>query len=857
MATEAALSCDALPSDQTIATAFARQLACAPEAIAIDADGDCWSYNELDQYSTRIAHALSAAPSGNVALYFPQGALAISAILGAAKAGRPYVPIDPGDPGARTAYAVRDSEAVVILTAAEHCEGARALATGEVSVLAIDELPDRAAADAAMAGGPSDASPDDLAYIIYTSGSTGEPKGVMQTHRNLLHFVGSYAAGLYICPLDRLSFFYSLSFSAALMDIFGALLHGATLCPYDLKRRGTVELSTWMRQQEITVFHSVPSVFRHFAGQLAASEVCTSVRAIDLGGEPVYGSDVQLFRQHFREECLLVNHLACTEASVIGQYPVVSGREYDGVVPVGRAARGVRVRLIADDGTEIAAGDGGGANGAASAVGEIIVESRHVSPGYWRKEELSARQFSDLDNGVRAYHSGDLGRFDADGYLEHMGRNDDRVKIHGHTIEIAEVEAALLALPDVAEGVVVARDGGAGTQIVGHVVLRTPAAGDGVAAARLVQQQLRDRLPEAMVPAQIRIATELPRGATGKVDRRALPDVDAVQLEYEAPATIQEQHVVDLWRDALGADTLGSHRIGRHDHFFDLGGTSLQAIDLVSVLERKYHTKFASNTLMQHPTVAQLGALLADLKKVRPQGRMWSVRPSGSLTPLFCVYGAWSTMSQYLDPERPIYGLEPPGFNLRRVPRTLADAAAEYLAEVRAVQPDGPYVIAGYSAGAVFATEMVQQLCSAGEEVAQLVLVDPLPMGITVRYGKPAWMDGTLGRRLRRAVMRHRCLRLPLAELSLRLIGRVPHMVRACYSNDAFHKQLKKYRPLVHDIPTAILHTSEYEDPTRGWDTYLENITGTYSIDGTHHVILDEPHARSVAVALEQALLPI
>ncbi|MBI3736423.1 AMP-binding protein, partial [Candidatus Sumerlaeota bacterium] len=334
--------------------------------IAIHSVDEALSYAELDAGIDRIAAILDSRRrdgTQNVALLFDQGIEAITAIFGALRCGLTYIPLDSADPAARIEYILDDSQSRLIVTDAAHAEMAERLTGGSREIAVLDR------AQAAPAGGfaPRKISPDSLAYIFYTSGSTGQPKGVMQTHRNLLHFAWSYSQRLGIAPGDRLSFLYTLSFSAANMDIYGGLLRGAALCPYDLRRRGTAGLAQWMIDQQISVLHTVPTLYRHLLEGAAPGFVFDKVRAVDLGGEAVFGSDLKLLREHFRPDCVLVNHLAATEASVIAQETFLAGATSaaEGALPAGKAAPGMEIRIVGENGEELPPGQ----------TGEIVIAS--------------------------------------------------------------------------------------------------------------------------------------------------------------------------------------------------------------------------------------------------------------------------------------------------------------------------------------------------------------------------------------------------------------------------------------------------------------------------------------------------
>ena len=317
-------------------------------------------------------------------------------------------------------------------------------------------------------------APDRLAYILYTSGSTGEPKGVMQNHRNVLHFIRVYTNNLHLNAGDRLTLLSSYCFDASVMDIYGALLNGATLYPIDLKQDGLAGLAQQITDQQITVFHSTPTVYRYFLGALSEPPSVSAgpgalqryrfpkVRLVVLGGEKVVKSDVELYQQHFADHCLFVNGLGPTEATVTLQNFIDKQTRLAGdSVPVGLPVDDTEVLLLNKAGKP------------SEVSGEIAIKSAHVALGYWRNVEATSRAFSTNGSGpeVRIYRTGDMGRRLPDGSIKFEGRKDYQIKIRGFRVELGEIEATLGQHPLVREGVVVAKDNETGdARLVAYVV---------------------------------------------------------------------------------------------------------------------------------------------------------------------------------------------------------------------------------------------------------------------------------------------------------------------------------------------------------------------------------------------------
>jgi amino acid adenylation domain-containing protein len=609
---------------------------------------------------------------------------------------------------------LEDSECTVLLTNDRNLPLARSLGEGRCAVASFDRL--RTARP--VPAPPLRIGPETVAYVLYTSGSTGRPKGVVQNHRNVLHFIRAYTNRLHIRAEERLTLLSSYSFDAAVMDIFGALLNGATLCLWDFKTRGVAGLPEWLAKEEITILHAVPTVFRVFASSLKESQKFPKVRLVVLGGEEVHRGDVELYRRHFSRDCLLVNGLGPTESTVALQYFLDHETEIPrGTVPVGYAVDDTEILLLDAEGEP------------AEIRGEIGIRSSHVALGYWGNPEMTQVAFlPDPEGGTRRiYRTGDLGRRLPGGAIEFIGRKDSRVKVRGHRIELGEIEETLAKHPSVREAMVVVREETLGGQRLIAYLVRDPGGHPSLSELRSF---LEGKLPDFMVPSSFVWLESFPLTPSGKVDRAALPapgqEPPMTERVSVGPRTVLESRLVRIWERVLDV-----RPVGVTDNFFELGGHSLLAVHLLTQIEKATGKTLPLSAFFQAQTVAEMAARLEEEKALTPWSSLVAIQPGGSRPPLYCIHAQGSealeyrVFARYLGPDQPLYGLSPQGLDGRLPPHDrVEEMAAHYIREVREAQPEGPYYLGGWSFGGVIAFEMARQLQAAGQAVALLALFD-------------------------------------------------------------------------------------------------------------------------------------
>ena len=851
---------------ETIAERFERQAAAMPDAPAVLVSERIVSYRELNAMAEAVAYKIETVRSSNelpIALAIEDAVLGLAAMLGAAKAGRIFIPLDLAFPETYLAETIADSGASLILADAE----ALALATRIKGRAEIVSLEPRDAPGATRTDRRK-VTASDPAYILYTSGSTGRPKGVVQNHAFMNRYVSVWSGRFGIGPGDRMSLLFSCNWGAGMHNTFTALLCGACVCPFEIRRKGVSALSKWLNDHGITILVMTSSLFRTWITSLKQDERFPKLRLIRNSSEPLYREDIIKAAPYFAGTCQVVHSLGTTETGTVAIHAMAFDSELeDGVLPVGRAAPGIEIRLQSESGGVAEPGE----------PGEIVVYGRYISLGYWNNPALSKAVFlGDPENpGVRCYRSGDFGRWRSDGQLEFLGRKDRKVKMRGFTIELYEIERALLRIPEVGDAAVIAhKDGPDNSRLVAYVVARRDGAG---ISAQTVGSRLGQDLPSHMVPSDIILMDALPLTIRGKLDRAALPPPPQRDREraYRAPQGETEIAVAAIWRDVLKMA-----QISADANFYDLGGTSLQAFLIFARIANVLGRDLPPTLMLQAPSIAEQAALMHHDAPLS-DGKLVTFRASGRNSPLFIVHGAFGDIVfvreivRDLRSDRPVYGLQPPPLDgAYKVPRRMEDIAADYLAEIRKVQPKGPYFLAGYSFGGTAALEMAQQLAQSGERAAFLGLIDTIYEG---RYEIAGESGGSrLGRHLRgigqrnafsyvakrawktfkyvSAVARESIGELP-NELRYLMRRPVPYEKRAPFYRFLYFRASHRYRPRPYPGAITIFSAKgKTEWHRERWASIARGGLTIYEIPADHFEIVWPPHSTLLAQYFDAGL---
>lgn len=583
--------------EQSIAQRFEYQVNRSGSRPAIITASQILSYRELDHLANCVAHEIlerGGAREHPVAVVVENDAWSLAAILGILKTGRIYVPLDFALPEKVASAILEHSGSTLIVVQEKHLSLAKFLRRKNRDLVNLDKL----SLDVSVGRPSVPVEPTKAAHVLYTSGSTGQPKGVVDSHRNLLHHVMRVTNSCRYSRDDRTTLLRSPSSWGALGNAYYALLNGASLLPFDIRTEGIDKLADWLVEKKITVYHSSATVYRHFVKSLKGKDRFPSLRLIRLGSEQVTRSDLRLYKEVFSDRCILVNALSCTEAGMFRHHFFDKCCEVkEEILPVGYPVQDMEVILLDEEGREPESGG----------IGEIAVRSRFLACGYWNDPELTRAVFSPAAPGDydRVYRTGDMGRMEPDGCLVHLGRRDFQVKIRGYKVQADEVETVLLGFSSIEQAAVVAREEeGADRRLIAYLVLKEA----NKTTLGEIRKFLKERLPDYMLPSSFVVLESLPLTPNGKVNRQALPKPPSsrpdVSSPFVAPRAPLEVVLAELWSDVLDVDP-----VGREDNFFELGGNSLLAADVVAKLNLIFNLDLRPFVLAEAPTIEKMAAL--------------------------------------------------------------------------------------------------------------------------------------------------------------------------------------------------------------------------------------------------------
>lgn len=850
------------PHDQCIHHLFESTVDQNPEAIAVIFEQQQLTYGELDQRANQLVHylkQLGVGPEKIVAICVKRSLEMIVSILGVLKAGGAYLPIDPDYPEERMTYMLNDSAALVLITQKDLV---KKFTNPAAQIVLIHDDWHNIAKESTQRPA-SEVIPENLAYVIYTSGSTGKPKGTLLQHRGLVNYITANINQLGITNEDRILQFAAFGFDASVLEIFTALVSGATL---SLTRRETLlssaDLIQYLQKETITATLLPPSL-------LAILPVANlpDLKTLLSGGEKCTKEIVEKWAPGRN----FYNAYGPTEATVAPTiYHIKSISNISTNVPIGHPIANTSIYLLDQFLQPVPPG----------IAGELYIGGIGLARGYHNRPDLTSEKFVPnpfgTEPGERLYKTGDLARYRSDGNLEFLGRIDYQVKVNGFRIELEEIESVMDQHPAVSEVAVIVRDSDRGSgdkRLVAYFVAKTERK---VTIGEL-RDFLKNKLPEYMVPSTFVQLDTFPLTPNGKIDRKALPEPDQKRPDlakpYVPPRDAWELGLVQIWEEVLNVQP-----IGVTDNFFELGGHSLIAVRLIAQVQQRLGRGLPLNALFQEPTIKNLARILRIEDGTTTNPTLVPLQPKGSKKPLFFVHPSggsvhwYISLARYIGNDQPLYGIQAKGLNEgAEIHTTIQDMAAYYVNAIRDFQPEGPYYLGSWSLGVIVAFEMAQQLAAMGQEVAFLGLVDQGPhVPGAAPIDEAAYLMDAFGKHLPLSIEKLRQMELleqikyvyDLAiktqwirqDVTLAQFRHFIHILKT-YTEAWRNYDVKNYPGKVTLFRAKNSHNGDGIEKDMGWAKLATDGVDIYDVPGDHiSMMVEQAHVKVLAEKMKNCL---
>ena len=834
----------AYPTDVPLHKFIEEQVKKTPDAVAVVYESNQLTYEQLNRRANQLAHHLKkrgVGPDVLVAVCAERSLELVIALLAILKADGAYVPFDPEYPKDRLENMLQNSDPPVVLTQAHLLDQ---LPNGARNIFCLDR--DWQSLQSESTDNlPAAVNPKNLAYAIYTSGSTGKPKGVPNVHEGIVNRLLWMQDMYKLTAKDRVLQKTPFSFDVSVWEFFWPLMTGATLLmARPGGHRDPAYLVNLIAEQGITTLHFVPSMLSIFL-ESAGLERCTSLRQVFASGEALPFELQQRFFERLEAE--LHNLYGPTEAAVDVTYWTCHPESEQSIVPIGRPIANTQIYILDAKLQPVPIG----------VSGELHIGGIGLARGYLNRPDLTAEKFipdpfSSVP-GARLYKTGDLARFLADGNIEYLGRIDHQVKLRGFRIELGEIEAVLGECSGVLQAAVIVREDNPGDKrLVAYLI---PAPGKKLDIESL-RTELKDKLPEYMVPSRFVVVEAFPMTTSGKVDRKALP---APPLDRGTATTIvAPRNEIESSLAALFAKLLGLPSVGVTDNFFDLGGHSLLAGRLLARVNEMTGKQIPLSALFRSATVESLARLVEQGPEVGLDPLVMEIqRGEKGRVPFFAIVPpgeeslGYAMLARHMGPQQTVYKIQGhspvTGGKRPYSDQEMQALAQEYIAGMRTVQEHGPYCMGGFCDGTHIAEQIVLSLEEQGEEVGLFAIFDTWVLQHSQR--RWLWKVHYYGERLRE--MKDLNLGERLASYKRSAENRVQHLAgtkpartdwRQAYWPDDFTPTQFRAPVVLFKRPKQPFYY--VTDSEMGWGARTQSGVEIHEVDLNHLEILREPHVR-------------
>ncbi|MBX4266311.1 non-ribosomal peptide synthetase [Clostridium estertheticum] len=694
------------PKDKTIYELFEDQVEKTPNNIAVVYEDKKLTYRELNEKSNSLARELrekGVKPDSIVAIMVERSLEMMIGIMGILKAGGAYLPMDPEYPKDRIEGMLEDSNTKILLT--QNYLMDKIKFEGIIVDLEGEELFKGSKDNLEKVNTSSD-----LAYVIYTSGSTGKPKGVMIEHRSILNTILSRKEEYKQTNEDYVMILFSFAFDGFVTSFFTAIVSGSkTLLLNKQEAKDPIEISRKLTSEKITHFITVPSLYM---GILHSTEkvMLQNIKVVTLAGEKLTLSTIKKSLE-IAPKIEMVNEYGPTENSVLST--MMRNVNLETPISVGKPISNTRIYIVNENNRIQPIG----------VVGELCISGKGLARGYLNRLKLTEEKFiqNPFESGEKMYRTGDIARWLPDGNIEYIGRTDHQVKIRGYRIELGEIENQLLKNDAIKEAVVIDREDEQSNKYLCAYI-----ACDKEMTVPELRSSLSKELPDYMMPAYFMQIEKMPLTPNGKLDRKALLEPDReinTGVEYVAPRNEIEEKLVKVWTEVLRVE-----KIGIDDDFFTLGGHSLKAIQVVSIIHRELNVEVPVGTVFSNPTIRGMAEIITNenvnstnykkientyvlLNEIKDKNIFAFPPNSGNgivykyMANLLNEYSLYAF--DYIENE---------------------DKIAKYVKVIKGIQKEGPYILMAYSAGGRLAFEVAKTLLKDGSKVSGIIMIDSYPL---------------------------------------------------------------------------------------------------------------------------------